>query len=160
MSLYSDASQQSYSSFLCNERQENKKSCEKKCKTNNQFVNYIPMAIKNEILNACIDLMLSLLHRQTSRERKIKQTKEKKTQTKGGNKIGKQRWKKRKDISYNVIKTEAKNLILSPYSNCIKNLLMRLALLTIVREEVGSNSLKTSPQQSSCSFILTYLVSC
>ena len=83
MSLYSDASQQSYSSLLCNERQENKKSCEKKCKTNNQFVNYIPMAIKNEIFNACIDLMLSLLHRQTSRERKIKQTKEKKRKQKG-----------------------------------------------------------------------------
>ena len=118
------------------------------------------MAIKSEIFNACIDLMLYLLHRQTSRERKNKQTKEKKNATKEGNKIGKQRWKKRKDISYNVIKTEAKNLILSPYSYCIKNLLRRLALLTIVREQVGSNSLKTSLQQNSCSFILTYLVSC
>ena len=74
--------------------------------------------------------------------------KKKKTQTKEGNKIGKQRWKKRKDISYNVIKTEAKNIILSQYSYCIKNLLMRVALLTIVREQVGSNSLKTSPRRA------------
>lgn len=36
------------------------------------------MAIKNDIFNACIDLLLPLLHRQTPRERKHKQTKEKK----------------------------------------------------------------------------------
>ena len=71
MNLYFGASQQIYSSLLCNKRQENEKSCEKRNEENYNFVSYIPISIKNEILSTSIDIMLSILPQtNTKREQK------------------------------------------------------------------------------------------
>lgn len=74
MNLYFGASQQSYSSLLCNKRQENEKSCEKRNEEKYNFVNYIPISIKNEILSTSINIILSFLQQTSAKKQTNNQT--------------------------------------------------------------------------------------